>query len=178
MIHRRKPLRPAPKWHGPKPKLAMVQVPYYRVRYEDLEDYVALVYRFQHWNFLAVTGCTHGMCPEYIVTGSIPATWEVEKQADSIRRGYRTRNPQLLLDILCHDGFIPAGKYVIDTHWRPSPDAAYRQLLEQTRNPLDPQCLAFKEKHRADQTFCERVKVLDAACSQYLNQETNVEILP
>jgi hypothetical protein len=157
----------------------MKRLDVFRVQYQDLESYVLDVFRMREWDFLRISGCTNGMCPEYQVTGEIGSAWNAQQQADNVRRGYRTNNVKLVLNVLCQDGFIPAGKYVIDTHKRIAPDILYRRILEETRNPLDPRCVNFKEKHRGNREFVSRAKILDEACIHAMQgEEANADILP
>jgi hypothetical protein len=75
------------------------------------------------------------------------------------------------------DGFIPAGKYVIDTKARPSPISVYTELLNQLGDPDHPECVAFRKKHR-DPRFQQRAKTLDKrarAIKRQLVDEANDE---
>ncbi|MGH7194648.1 MAG: hypothetical protein ACREJM_14110, partial [Candidatus Saccharimonadales bacterium] len=83
---------------GPKPKLPMARLPYYRVHYLALEQYVAKVYRVQDFNFLLAAGVTAGEQVDYKVDGLLP-TDELKRRADEIRAGRRTRNVALLLSV-------------------------------------------------------------------------------
>jgi hypothetical protein len=131
----------------------------YRVRYEDLEAYLAEVYRMEI-EVLKITGA--GMCPEFIVTGALPPASNARQQADNIRRGRRTKNLQLILNVLCLDGFIPTGKYIIDTRPGPPPVSVYTDLLNEHGDPDHPECVAFREKHRGKEER-KRFRTLDRA---------------
>ncbi len=74
------------------------------------------------YDVLFALGLTHGMFPEFIVTGRMPPAWNVAEQADDIRRGRPTRNLGLILNVLCADGFIGKGKYILDTSKRLQPE--------------------------------------------------------
>ena len=65
-----------------------------------------------------------GVVLEYTVQAAIPPSPDVVRQADNIRRGQRSRNVPLILNVLCLDDYIPAGRYIIDT--RPEPLSAGR----------------------------------------------------
>jgi len=123
IIQRRRPrpepvltLLPVP---NPKPQLEMTTIPVFRVKRPKLEAYIAAVYRFE-FDFLLATGQIAGQCVEYNVTGRLESqTWK--QRAHELRCGVRIKNVQLILDVLAADGFIPAGRYIIDTHQPPKP---------------------------------------------------------
>lgn len=103
----------------PKPKLEMLVLPVFRVKYRKLEEYIAAVYRFE-FDFLFATGQVAGQCPEYQITGKIEGHAWLDR-AHELRCGVRTRDVSLILNVLAADGFIPTGKYIIDTHLPPKP---------------------------------------------------------
>ena len=150
-----------------KPKLKAQIVPVFRVHYQDLEQYIQQVFGFE-FDLLFVTGLVNGMCPEYQVTGTIPSA--VAQQANDLRSGRRTRNLLLIINVLVADGYIPAGKYIINTHRRPNPTEVYRSLLLRTRNPQAAECLRFKDEHKGDLQLLERIKVLDQAAIEQLKR--------
>ncbi len=113
MLNRRsKPAKDHIMPTDPKPKLAAQIIPVFRVRYRDLENYILRVFGIE-FDLLFATGCTNGMCPEYQVGSQQSLT--TGRQANDLRRGQRTRNLQLILEVLFADGYIPAGRYIIDT---------------------------------------------------------------
>lgn len=150
-----------------KPKLKAQVIPVFRVYYRDLEQYIQRVFGFE-FDFLFATGFVNGMCPEYQVTGTIPSA--MAQQAKDLRSGRRTRNLLLIINVLAADGYIPAGKYIIDTHRRPNPTEAYRSLLLRTRDPLAPECLRLKDEHKDNLQLMDRVKVLDQAAAEQLKR--------
>lgn len=150
-----------------KPKLKSQIIPVFRVHYQDLEQFVQEVFGFEY-DFLFATGFVNGMCPEYQVTGVIPSA--MTQQAQDLRSGRRTRNLALIVNVLAADGRIPAGKYVIDTHKRPSPTEVYRSLLLKTRDPLAPECLQFKDDHKDDPELMKRVTILDQSITEKLKR--------
>ncbi len=97
---------------NPKPKLPAQIIPVFRVRYRDLENYIQCVFGFEY-DLLFATGCTNGMCPEYQVSGQNNSV--NGQQANNLRRGRRTPNLALILEVLVADQYIPAGRYIIDT---------------------------------------------------------------
>jgi hypothetical protein len=123
-VIRRKRPRPEPVLKllpvpNPKPKLEMLVLPVFRVKYRKLEAYIASVYRFE-FDFLFATGQIAGQCLEYNVSGKLDGhAWQ--QRAHELRCGIRTRDVSLILNVLVADGFIPAGKYIIDTHQPPKP---------------------------------------------------------
>ncbi len=160
MLRRQRPQKPIEPWKGPKPKLPM-QVTYLcRVHYLDLQAYLAKVYRMGDYDILRATGVTAGVCPEFIVTGNLPPATNISQQVDNIRRGRKTRSLDLILNVLCADGFIPRGKYVIDTTALPDPVSVYTQLLNEHQDPNHQKCVAFRKQNRGPD-FLRRAKVLD-----------------
>jgi hypothetical protein len=170
--HKERKPKPWPS-DKPKPKLPSRQLVQYAVHYSDLEDYLYQVYRM-HFNFHQAIGLKKGtLLYEVVAKPELPDGWGMERVADQIRLGRYTRSVQYIMNVLCIDGFIPAGIYVIDTRVRPSAIAEYRSLIYTTENPLDPQCIAFKDKHRSNRDFIEAAKRLDKSVLEWLknNQE-------
>ena len=97
------------------------------------------------------------------------------KQVRDLRLGQRTRNLVLIINLLVADGYIPAGKYIIDTHKRPDPTNVYHDLLLQTRDPLAVECLRFKEEHKGDLQLMDRVKLMDQAAVEQLKRATTLD---
>ena len=160
--HRRLPPSP-PRQSSQKPVLPMIQLPIYRVKQRHLEAYLARVYRMDGFDFLLAAGATPGMCPEYLVGPALPPALSARQEADRIRQGHRTRNVGLILNVLCLDGFIPAGRYIIDTHPAPPPGQVYRALLIETGDPDHPRCAAFKLEHRSNRAFTQLAMQMDKA---------------
>ena len=68
--------------------------------------------------------------PEYAVSPVLPPALDAARQAEAIRAGRRTQNVSLILNVLCIDGYIPAGKYIIDT--RPEPSLTWAGVLRES----------------------------------------------
>jgi hypothetical protein len=169
MLRRKRAPKPLEPWKGPKPKLQM-QVAYLcRVHYLDLQVYLAKVYRMRDYDLLESTGAI-GVFPEYLVTGKLPAASNVDQQANDIRRGRRTRDLGFILNVLCADGFIPVGQYVIDTRFPPNLIKAYTDLLNRHHDPKHPECMAFKRKYRNPE-FLRRAKDLDRIVRTFQDEE-------
>lgn len=145
-----------------RPILPMTVTKTYRVHYEDLQDYLLKVYRFE-FDVMGTLGITHGMFPEFHVSQQLPPAWNARQQADNIRRGRRCRNLALVLAVLCIDGFIPVGRYVLDTTERQSPMDQYRKILQVTEDPMHRDCLAFKAKHLKNKQFRQYADLVDRA---------------
>ena len=169
MQHRQR--LPLPRQNGQKPVLPMVQLPIYRVKQRHLEAYLAKVYRMDDFDFLLAAGATPGMCPEYLVSPALPPACLTSQEADRIRHGHRSRNVPLILNALCADGFIPAGRYIIDTHPEPPPGQVYRALLIETGDPNDPRCVAFKREHRRERAFTQLAVQMDKAVLEQEGQK-------
>ena len=163
MRHRQRPPASLPRQGSQKPVLPMVQLPIYRVKQRHLEAFLAMVYRMDGFDFLLAAGTTPGMCPEYLVNPALPPALTAQQEADRIRQGRRTRNVGLILNVLCLDGFIPAGRYTIDTHPEPPPGQVYRALLIEIGDPTHSRCVAFKREHRSNRAFTQLAAQMDKA---------------
>lgn len=155
---------------GPKPKLKMVQLPIYRVHYRRLEDFLAQVYRMEDFDFRRATGSGPNMVPEYTVSPTLPPALSAQQQADAIRAGHRTTNVGLILNVLCLDDYIPAGRYIIDTRTEPSLLDQYRALLQKTGTPESAECAAFRRAHQHKRDFIRRVTEIDTQILAVLQQ--------
>ena len=102
------------------------------------------------------SGATPGLCVEYRVSPAIPPASNFRRDADNIRRGQRSRNVPLILNVLCLDEYIPAGTYIIDTHPEPPPGQVYRALLMRTEDASHPACVAFKCGTSTTAVSCRR----------------------
>lgn len=169
LIHRQKPAPQPWRWPEgkPKPVLPVIRLPIFRVHYKAMEAFLANVYRMDDFDFLRAAGVTHGVVPEYRVTGEMPLSWDSQNRAEQVRRGRRTKDILLILNVLCHDGFIEAGSYLIDTAKPVPPIQQYRELLKQTGNPLDPKCVKFRAQYRGDADFAAKAAILDNAVLEW-----------
>ena len=177
--HRRRVYTPKPirEWKGPKPKLPMLVDFHCRVHFRALEAYLAKVYRMQDYDVRLATGVRGDMVPEFLVTGELPPAANMGQQADNIRRGRRTRDLGLILNVLCVDGFIPVGMYAIDTIEDQTPIHTYAELLNRNYDPLHPTCIALREKHRHDKDFMKRAKELERLVLEAKRQvEENTDV--
>ncbi len=157
----------------PHQKLKIIHAPpFYRIHYQALESYLAHVYRLTGFNILQSIGTTHGIHPEYLIEGVIPD--RLQAQADRIRTGRRA-DLALILTVLCTDGHIPPGQYVIDTNRPQPPLEAYKRLLRKHLNPLHRECVQFKERHRADNNFRKIARVIDHSLLEWLKSRERVE---
>jgi hypothetical protein len=175
MLHHNRPKSASPprRWPDdtPKPKLPAIHLPIYRVHYTALEEYLVKVYQMREYDFLVAAGCVPGTVPQYEVRGELPPAWDGAAQANRIRAGQRTRNVALILNVLCIDGFIPAGTYIIDTKPRPAPIELYRRLLYKTRDPHHAECVQFRQTHREPE-FQEQASLLDKAVLEWQKSQT------
>jgi len=167
--HRVKPPRQWPA-NTPKPALPMFQLPIFRVHYYDLEAYLARVYRMEGFDFFLATAA-HGICPEYTVQAALPPSQDAYDRAHSIRNGQLTKNVSLILNVLCVDGFIPAGRYIIDTREKTDPIDTYKALLRKTLNPLHPDCIQHKNRYRHNREFRRMATQLDQSLDKWLQDE-------
>lgn len=156
---------------GPKPILEMTQLPIFRVHYRRLEQYLAKVYRMEEFDFLLAAGAVPGLVPEYAVNGALPPSDDARRRADAIRAGRRTRDVPLILNVLCLDGLIPAGKYIIDTRPETPPIEHYKLLLRKTSNPLSAECIAFRDAHRRDRAFTRLAAEIDTTALDALREQ-------
>jgi hypothetical protein len=152
-----KPVRKMPD--NPKPKLKLTTLAVFRVHHLDLESYIQTVFGFE-FDFQIATGAGVGICPEYLVTGSL-STSEWQRRAQELRNGRRTRDVVLILNTLAHDGYIPKGRYTVNTKPLPPPITVYTELLQRTRDPQSAECVQMKADFAADPVFTERAATLD-----------------
>lgn len=173
LIRRPRPLQTPWKWPEgrPKPKLTMIHLPHFRVHHSDLETYLGTIYRMRGFDFFKATGLTPGLIPEYSVTGALPPAFESKNKAAKIRHGQRTGDIALILNVLCLDGFVPAGHYLIDTKPKPKPIEVYRALLEKHRDPLASECVRFRDKHRGTPGFRKQAAAFDKAVADWLRKQ-------
>jgi hypothetical protein len=128
-----------------------------RVHYRRLEEYLAKVYR---------------LIPEYAVSPTLPPSQDAHDRADAIRSGRRSRDVALILDVLCLDGFIPAGRHIIDTRPETPPiRPVSRALLRQTGTPESEECIAFRDAHREDRAFTRPAGEIDRAVPNALGEQ-------
>lgn len=156
-----RPPKPIKPWKGPKPKLEMLVTRHFRVHFRTLEAYLATVLKMRDYDIRLATGAKCGMTPEFVVTGILPPANTMGQQVFDIRQGRKTRRLGLILDLLCSDGFIPVGIYIIDMTEGDEPFEAYRKILNECHDPLDPECLKIKSDNRRDSKFIKQVKILD-----------------
>ena len=149
----------------------MVQLPIFRVHYRRLEEYLARVYRIEGFDFLLASGAAPGLVPEYAVSPTLPPSEDARRRADAIRAGRRTRDMPLILNVLCLDGFIPSGKYLIDTRPEKLPIEHYKALLRKTGNPLSAECIAFRDAHRQDRAFTRLAAEIDTTVLNVLRKQ-------
>ena len=150
-------------------KLEIVHTPpFYRVHYRTLERYLARVYHLTSFNVLKVAQVVHGLYPEYLVQGVIPP--DLQTRARRIRTGDPCGDLSLILTVLCADGHIPAGLYVIDTQREPETLEVYKTLLQRALDPLNSECVHFKEKHRDNLHFSRRARIIDRSLIEWLKQ--------
>lgn len=169
-FHREQPPAKAPA-AGPKPTLPMVQLAIFRVHYRRLEEYLANVYRMVGFDFLRATGAGPGLVPEYAVGPALPPALDAAHQAEAIRAGRRTQNVSLILNVLCIDGYIPPGKYIIDTRPEPTIICQYRALLRQTGTPESRECIAFRQAKKGDKAFIRLASEIDTEVLAVLRQQ-------
>lgn len=155
----------------PRPKLPVTQkATHYRVHYLTLERHIAQVYHLQGFNVLHASKATTGLYPEYLIEAGVPANYQSE--AKRIRRGGSSSNLALILAMLHDDGDLPTGRCIIDTTPPQPPLEAYKQLLQNTLDPLHPACIALKERHRDDKNFRKQARVIDSSLLNWLKNQS------
>lgn len=188
MIHRRQaPLKPIKEWRGEKPPLEVTAIPVYRVNYRTLQDYLKKVFGMEV-KLMQVLGLTPGMAPVYTVSATKPcpvckgvsgrecnqcygsgrvknvAAINHAQQCDNIRRGYHSKNMNMIFYVLCLDGFIPPGQYILDTSRPESRLERYRELVEEHKDPLHRVCVDFRNQFKlVDKEFYQQSKNLKDA---------------
>lgn len=169
MLHYKRVSKPRKPfvWKGKKPKLEMQVSLECRVHFRVLEKYLAKVYHIPEPDIRDITGARMSMVPEFIVNGLLPNTNNIWQQVVDIRNGRRVNNLSLLLNILCMDGFIQKGKYIVDMTPPPSPLDLYRAALSVDYDALCQECIHIKNENRADKEFMSQVKLLDSHAMSY-----------
>lgn len=142
--------------------------PFSRIGYRDLEAYLTRVYHLAGFHVLKAAGTAPGINPEYLVRGVIPE--HLQPEAARIRAGYRG-DLALILETLCVDSYIPPGHYIIDTRREPPPLEVYKRLLRRHLDPLHPECIRFKEQHRANAYFRKLARVIDRSLMEWLKKQ-------
>jgi len=169
-----RPLKLAKPWRGPKPVLPMEVIPVFTVHYLDLEEYLKLIYKMEDYSIESATGARGDMTPEINVTGCLPQTSNIIQLVDNIRLGRRTRQLGLILDLLCQDGFIPAGKYIIKMTKILRPIEQYTEVLNVSQDCLHPVCIKLKDENKNDAKFMQQVKVLDTQLLEHQKELTKL----
>jgi hypothetical protein len=161
VIHRRKaPQRPIREWGDDKPTLEVTSIPVFRVKYRTLQAYLKEVFRMEI-NLMKVLGLTPGMAPVYTVQDVKPDAINYAQQCDNIRRGYPSKSLAMILYVLCHDGFIPPGQYILDTTRPESRLERYRELVEETGDPLHEKCKAYRNQFKlVDREFYQQTEIM------------------
>jgi|SRR3954471_11285055 len=97
--------------------LRMITKPTHFVEYFDLEKYVKERYGHKI-EIIAMEECANNGYLSYSVTNEFADAFELKEAEDWKENGhfwyYGTGN---ILNLLCADGYIPAGKYVIEISW-------------------------------------------------------------
>jgi hypothetical protein len=158
--------KPNPRQNQPLPITNIP--PFYRVRRHDLEVFLTRIYRLAGFDILKAAGAVPGVNPEYLVQGMIPETFQTD--AARIRAG-RPGKLALILEVLCVDGHIPPGHYIINTHRDPPPLEVYKRILRQHLDPMHPECIRFKERHRANSHFRKLARVIDRSLIEWLEKQ-------
>lgn len=171
-LRRSRRSKPPKAWLGPKPVLPMITLPVYIIHYRDLEVYLQTVFKMDGYQVKLATGARGDMTPEFNVTGCLPTVTNLCQLVDNIRRGRHTRNLGLILDILCQDGFIMVGKYIINMTEIPSQIEKYTEMLNRSQDCSHPMCIAIKEANRGDVKFNRQVKILDDKFLKHQEQLT------
>jgi hypothetical protein len=145
-------------------------LPIFRVHYRKLEDYLCRIFRFDGFDFLRASGAVPGLVPEYQIGPDLPPSGDAAGRAESVRNGKRTHVP-LMLTVLCRDGYIPAGKYLIDTRPETPPIETYKALLRQTGTPESNECRDFRAAYRHDKAFTRLAAEIDTLALSALRSQ-------
>lgn len=154
---------------SPRPKLPVIaRPPFFRVHYLALERHLSHVYKLHNFRVLEAAGAGHGLCPEYLIRGEIPAEWR--SLTNRIRTGAPSTDLWLILTMLCADGDIPSGWYVIDTKRLRTPLSVYKETLQRTLDPLHHECVQLKEQHRNNAHFRKAARIIDRSLLDWLKK--------
>jgi len=162
------PLKVIKPWSGPKPTLESDITLTCRVKSGVLEAYIRKVYGIRDFDVAKATGARGDMAPEYIVTGVLPPANNIRQQVENVRRGRENRRLWLILDMLCMDGFIPAGIYVVSIDVRETPLDEYLRIVNETHDNDDIRCRELRRVHGKDKEFKKRTRAIDIQLARIL----------
>jgi len=78
-----------------------------------------------------------------------------------------------VLTVLWADGYIPAGRYLIETRPETPPVEHYKALLRKSGGPLSAECIAFRDARRQDRAFTRLAAEIDTAALNALREQGN-----
>ena len=154
---------------SPRPKLPVIaRPPFFRVHYLALERHLSRIQAPQ----LPRVGSRRSQ-PRALSRiphkREIPAEWR--SLTNRIRTGAPSTDLWLVLTMLCVDGDIPSGWYVIDTKRLRTPLSVYRETLQRTLDPLHHECVQLKERHRNNAHFRKAARIIDRSLLDWLKKK-------
>jgi hypothetical protein len=92
-------------------------IEHFKISWKVIEDIVRTYYNDRQYSFVAVEECGNDTCHEFFVTGRV-----VDYQAAAVERfrsgeGYGALSNYDIFDVLCQDGFLDPGTYIVEVCW-------------------------------------------------------------
>jgi hypothetical protein len=115
-----------------------------------LEEFLQATYHTHHFDALKCAHAIHGDYPVYTVA---PTQTTANLKPTDRGRLFYTGNMTQVLSILCADGHLQPGTYVLDTTRPATLAEQYQRLLCTHRDLTHPACLTFKNQHINDKHF-------------------------
>jgi len=89
----------------------------HEIDYGELEKFATEVYDLKDYCFVAVQECRNDTVSEFTVDGEID-----DYEREEVAQIHETKDVPcyqngLLLNMLCRDGYIPGGTYLVDVRW-------------------------------------------------------------
>jgi hypothetical protein len=137
-----------------------------------LEAYIYKVFKIRDFDIAKATGARGDMSPEFHVTGVLPPANNIRQQVENVRRGRENRRLWLILDILCMDGFIPRGLYIVNIEQRESPVDEYLRIVNETHDKDGFRCRELKRVHAKDKDFLIKINSIDKQLARLLEGKT------
>lgn len=99
-----------------KPVLRKAERMFFVVDYNDFDRFVQQVYGDRNYEFCAVQEANNDSYYRFNVTGRVPDY--NQRDAQRIRDGHiDTYRNHLLFNVLCQDGYIEPGTYLVEVSW-------------------------------------------------------------
>ena len=89
----------------------------YFVDANKLENLVKEVYEIDYYNFVAIQECGNDCCHRFVITGKIDEFDQDDDDEIRIKKSVPLYSNRILLNLLCQDGHLEPGTYIVDSSW-------------------------------------------------------------